>query len=283
MTDFLHPVLTPATLLMGECLALSQIVTPRDVAAALFTCNVFLTVHLTWRDVSSHADHLSFFQYVHGTKRVVPEALVLLRRLLASASSSKKALPESWLALDNVKAAAKLSVAPLTASALSEAAAWSDDFRCVTLFLWNLCFELNSLLSRLSALRTTIAVIKSYATLYTKNDSFTELLGVFVPVLDDLLTDTFPTEIHTALKSLREQIATAAKDLLASRQPLRLQEKKIVGLKMHNPRFDGAGRLPIDRKLHDIDRDRSELKKLQHLQRRETKVRRLVFSSASLM
>ena len=44
VSDFVHTVLTPVTLMLGECLALSRIQTARDVAAALFTCNVFLQV-----------------------------------------------------------------------------------------------------------------------------------------------------------------------------------------------------------------------------------------------
>lgn len=44
VSDFLHTVVTPAMLLMGQFLALSHVQTPKDVAAGLFICNVLYHV-----------------------------------------------------------------------------------------------------------------------------------------------------------------------------------------------------------------------------------------------
>eukprot|EP00899_Mesostigma_viride_P020533 jgi/Mesvir1/28481/Mv15901-RA.1 len=44
VTDARHPVLTPATLLLGQCLADSPLVCGRDLASALFLCSLLLHV-----------------------------------------------------------------------------------------------------------------------------------------------------------------------------------------------------------------------------------------------
>jgi len=54
VTDFVHIVTTPAQLLMGQFLAQSLIVAPRDIAAGLMICNIFLHVHVLAFDNDLH-------------------------------------------------------------------------------------------------------------------------------------------------------------------------------------------------------------------------------------
>eukprot|EP00899_Mesostigma_viride_P003652 jgi/Mesvir1/13288/Mv08670-RA.1 len=63
VTDARHPVLTPATLLLGQCLADSPLVCGRDLASALFLCSLLL--HMTG-----------------PAGRLCPEPLVFLTALL---------------------------------------------------------------------------------------------------------------------------------------------------------------------------------------------------------
>lgn len=274
VSDFHHPVVAPAQLMLGQYLAQCPVRGPRDVAACLMTAQTL-------------AD------YCRAAKRLAPELTLALEALAGQAFMapgkavpSKAALAQLWV-MPQIALAGEAGVPQLAwlrrgvAEAAAAAAAPPRSKKAKveppppqpspqTLVLTVLSYGAEAEQSAAQASDRVVGALCNLcaqaAAILDDSPAAPELLGR----LDDALgkaRERLPG--HASLGAAREAVAAARRGALAARRPMRLLDQSARSIKLIEPVFNENYR--FDKDGHDPDRQRAEVKKLKKLANRERK------------
>ncbi len=270
VSDFHHPVVAPAQLMLGQYLAQCPVRGPRDVAACLMTAQTL-------------AD------FCRAAKRLAPELSLALEALADQAfmapakAPSKAALAQLWV-LPQIALAGEAGVPQLawlrrgvSESATVAAAPRSKKAKVhppqpspQTLSLSMLSYGTEAEQSGAQASERVVGALCNLcaqaAAILDDSPAAPELLGR----LDDALgraRERLPS--HDAVVAAHEAVASARRAALAARRPMRLLDQSARSIKLIEPVFNENYR--FDKDGHDPDRQRAEVKKLKKLANRERK------------
>jgi len=298
VSDFRHAVVTPALLLMGQCLAQCPIRRPSDIVKGLFLCNLFLS-------------------YLKDSKRYCPEAICFLINLLkhSSASVAIEKRPNSTHLANDLPVASFLKI-PRASSTFDEQVRFAsgdlesrkeaiiqkktennaEEYKGIfvdtrkniqleeelksSFHFWRLFSGTLSSISRrdyyhsiefrFTALYMSIMLLSKFAHLYSDKASFQEIFFPAKEYLSILSKDDvkLPFKLKEAIRSLHIFLDTTCNNCIRIRQPLQWCAKKLPQLKMLNPRFQETYSI---RKDYDRNTERAERKKLRNSYKKELK------------
>ncbi|GFP87290.1 nucleolar protein 14 [Phtheirospermum japonicum] len=242
-SDFRHPVMTPAILLMSEYLMRCPIVSGRDVAIGSFLCSMVLSV-------SSQS------------QKFCPEALTFIQTMLMAALNNKQKFEASQLYhLMELK-----TLRPLLRIEERVDGINSLDF----LKIMDLPDESPYFTSdnfRASIIFAIIGNLKGFINIYKGFKSFPEIFLPISKVLHGLAEDNLiPDALKAEIKNIAEQIENKSEEYHLLRQPLRYRKKKII--KTIIPKFEENF---VKGRDYDPDRERAERKKLKKKLKQEAK------------
>ncbi|GLJ38313.1 hypothetical protein SUGI_0780240 [Cryptomeria japonica] len=250
-SDFRHVVMTPAILLMSECLMRCPVNCGRDIAVGTFLCSMLLSV-------------------TREARRFCPEAINFVHALLISAVATKTLdnraelkhkLPtfmlehlgfRPWLCLSS-----RVSVLPrpLDFAAIMEAGDNSP------------LFESNTY--RVGIIYSVIETLRGFVNIYHDIASFPEVFATFVPLLHEVAKENnIPESLQTIITGIAHLISEKIEEHHMLRQPLRMRMQKPVPIKQFNPRFEENF---VHGRDYDPDRERAQRKKLQRQIKQEAK------------
>ncbi|KAM7487525.1 hypothetical protein LguiB_025009 [Lonicera macranthoides] len=244
-SDFRHAVMTPAILLMCECLMRCPIVSGRDIAIGSFLCSMVLSVS-------------------KQSRKFCPEAIMFLRTLLMAASDRKTGPCEDseLYHLMELKALRPLlcirgciddEISPLDFLALIDLPEDSPYF--------------NSDNFRASMLAAVIETLRGFVNIYEGFNSFPE---IFMPISKLLLglEEYVPDALKVKIRDIAELIEKKGYEHHTLRRPLQMRKQKPVPIKLLNPKFEENF---VKGRDYDPDRERAEMRKMKKLIRREAK------------
>ena len=246
-SDFRHPVLAGAALLLGQYLARCEVRSSRDAAVGVVVAT--LAVRLA-----------------SASRRYVPEAVSFLSALVHASAARGDAALEGlsaqsahqvggpWLFTTSAAAA---SSAPLSLSLVLQTEAEDAWFQSAAM--------------RASALCASLHVLATAAEGATALPAAAALLAPVRAAVARLRAARFA---QPALQGRMEAAAlavSAACDRAASavHPPLQLQTRKAEAIKVFNPRFEEDGY--VKGRNYDVDRERSEARRLKKTVAREAK------------
>ncbi|KNC95834.1 uncharacterized protein SPPG_08777 [Spizellomyces punctatus DAOM BR117] len=232
-SDLVHPVVTPAMILIGQYLALCPVVKGRDAAVGLFLCEVV-------------------YEYETLSKRYVPEVINFFGNLLSL-----------LLPLEEHTTQAEFPTAPILEPNVTSLRIkdWSETL--TPLSLASLCPQ--SEIHNLSLLNTSLHLLTRFAKLYTDTSTFSTIFSPFLPLLNRIP----PSPLSTPAEKAINTIITISKTAPLKRRPLLLQKHKPIPIQTYVPKFDTH--YSIDRKKRDPNRERAEKAKLKNEYKKEYK------------
>lgn len=232
-SDFSHPVVQPAILLIGQYLAQSRIRGVPDLASGLFLCSIAL-------------------QYEAMSKRLVPEVvnfvasaiLCLLKRRKDAVASPYPTL----IACDIAQISFVEAHRPANFAAALEGSNQSQ--------------------SKADLLAVSLQLISTLATMYSSSTAFIEM---FKPVLA-VLEGSHSAKLAPGLKTLFQQTKDTLSRQLGfasdARQPLTLQDHKPIPIASYAPKFEDDF---APGKHYDPDVERNAAAKLKAEYKKERK------------
>ncbi|KAI8998168.1 nucleolar protein 14 [Gaertneriomyces semiglobifer] len=243
-SDLVHPVLTPAMLLMGEWLAFKPIKAVRDAAIGLILCEMLLE-----------------FQAL--SKRLVPEVVNYLSVLLAlMLPISEEPIANSPVApilnpgFDDIRIS-KWNREPMNLS-LSQVLDSSEKVS-----------SLDEKELKISLLHTVLRLLARIAKLYRELPSYGEIISPFLPVLRVISNEKLHPRLAETLTSLLSDLEASINTATLKRRPLLLQKFAPVAIQTYVPKF--STHYSVDRKARDPDKERNDKKKLAHEYKKEFK------------
>ncbi|XP_071827563.1 nucleolar protein 14-like isoform X2 [Apostichopus japonicus] len=248
-SDFKHCVITPTLLFMGEILSQCPVRSHLDIAKGIFICNTFM-------------------QYVHLSKRIVPEVINFLHGLLFLSKAKKdpgrldQVLPpfkpigkhNNYLVLtedrSSVTTCPAFNISDIFSTSHDLSHLDNDDFR-----IW--------------AMNLTLHLLLEFLKMYENQDSCVEL---FAPIktalkLEWLTIRKYPERTQELHKTLLEEV-----DALDGKQKRALERtrKRPVSLKMFEPKFEDNYD-PTRKDKSAGNKEKNEVRKLVHKHRQEMK------------
>ncbi|GMH26188.1 hypothetical protein Nepgr_028031 [Nepenthes gracilis] len=245
-SDFRHPVMTPAVLLMCEYLMRCPILCGRDMAVGSFLCSMVLLV-------------------TNQTHKFCPEALTFLKALLMAAihRDSRSCQETEFYHILEFKVPRSLlciqehvdEIIPL------------DFLEIMNLPEDSSFFSSDSF--RASMLVSLVETLKGFVDVYGELRAFPE---IFLPISRLLLEvaeqPNLPSLLQDELRCLAQLITKKADEHHKPRRPLQFRKQKPVPIKLLNPKFEENF---VKGRDYDPDRERSECRKLNKLLKREAK------------
>ncbi|KAG9140132.1 hypothetical protein Leryth_015745 [Lithospermum erythrorhizon] len=248
-SDFRHVVMTPAILLMCEYLMRCPIKSGRDVAIGSFLCSLVLSVS-------------------KQSLKFSPEAIVFLRTMLTAALNEKNrpSLDSQLLHLMEIK-----SVGPLLHIQSSVEEINSLDFCSLMDMLESEDSPYFSSVSfRASVLAANIETLNGFITIYDQMNSFPEIFSPISNLLHKLVDQKYmPDALKDRMGEVARLIDTKIEEHHKLRLPLQMRKKKILPIKLYEPKFVEEGY--VKGRDYDPDRERAEQKKLKKLLKQEAK------------
>lgn len=245
-SDFRHPVMTPAVLLICEYLMRCPITTGRDIAIGSFLCSMLLSV---------------FKQ----SRKFCPEPIIFIKTLLLATTESRHISCEDsqsfhFMELKDLKPLLCIHETVDRISAL-------NFFKIIEMPEDSHFFTSDSF--RASVLVTAIETLQGYINAYEGLSSFPE---IFLPVLK-LLTEiaeqsNTPNALREKINVVAGVIKLKADECHALRRPLQMRKQKPVPIKLLNPVYRENYFKGID---YDPDFERAERRKLEKEVKREAK------------
>ncbi|CAI9096424.1 OLC1v1032571C1 [Oldenlandia corymbosa var. corymbosa] len=245
-SDFRHPVMTPATLLICEYLTRCQITSGRDILIGSFLCSLMLSI-------------------VKQSRKFCPEVLTFIRTVLASASDKTDGTPadhqlnhlmeikvlEPLLCIKSpVKEINSLNFLMLMELPDNSRQFSSDDFRA-------------------GVLAAITEALKGFVNIYEGYNSFPEIFLPISKLLSKLADqDHMPETLQISLRDVLQLIEKKTEEHHTFRKPLQMRKKKPVPVKMLAPKFEENF---VKGRDYDPDRERAERKKLKKQVNRERK------------
>ncbi|XP_057721840.1 uncharacterized protein LOC130935927 [Arachis stenosperma] len=244
-SDFRHPVMTPAILLMCEYLMRCRIVSGQDIAIGSFLCSMLLSVF-------------------RQSRKFCPEAIMFLQAALIAAAESNishadsqayqlmelKALKPVLCICETVNEISPLNFFHIMDMPEDSSIYSSDNFRA-------------------SVLVAVIETLQGYVEVYEGLSSFPE---IFLPILRILFEiseqKNMPNALTEKIKDVTELIKANIDKHHTLRRPLQMRKQKPVPIKLLNPKFEENY---VKGRDYDPDRERAEMRKLKRQLKREAK------------
>ncbi|WRT67141.1 uncharacterized protein IL334_004107 [Kwoniella shivajii] len=244
-SDFSHPVVAPAVLLIGQYLGQSRIRSTSDLASGLFLCSLLA-------------------QYEALSKRILPEAvnfvassiLVLLpRRKGFEANPTYPDAKSNDVDLYISQIAAIVPDQPVNISEAINSA--SSDLRPE---------QDERVKANLLAVAFSLAPI--YATMYASSEAYIELVQPLARVMEGSRVAKLSPELGAMHAASYTSIARSLNHARAARRPLTLQAHKPIPIASHAPKFEENF---APGKHYDPDVERNATAKLKALYKKERK------------
>ncbi|KAJ8570043.1 hypothetical protein K7X08_006620 [Anisodus acutangulus] len=242
-SDFRHCVMTPAILLMCEYLMRCPIICGRDIATASFLCSLLLSV-------------------IKQSQKFCPEAIVFIQTLLMAALDKQE--QSKNLQLNNLMEIKELG--PLLCIRSSNVDMDSLDFlELMDLPEDSQYFDSDNY--RASMLVTVLETLQGFVNVYEELISFPEIFMPISKLLCKLAGENhIPDALREKIKDVSQLIDMKAQEHHMLRQPLKMRKKKLVPIRMVNPKFEENY---VKGRDYDPDRERAEMKKLKKRIKRE--------------
>ncbi|KAF7809015.1 nucleolar protein 14 [Senna tora] len=245
-SDFRHPVMTPAILLMCEYLMRCPILSGRDVAIGSFLCSMLLSI---------------FKQ----SQKFCPEAIIFLRTLLTAATESKSVSHEDSQFYHHVELKALRPL--LRIQETVDEICPLNFFKIIDMPDDSSFFSSDNF--RASVLVAVIETLQGYIKVYKGLSSFPEIFLPFLTSLHEIVEQkNIPNALRDKIKDAAELIKLKVDEHHTSRQPLRMRKQKPVPIKLLNPKFEEDF---VKGRDYDPDKERAEMRKLKKLLKREAK------------
>ncbi|KAJ8025447.1 Nucleolar protein 14 [Holothuria leucospilota] len=248
-SDFKHCVVTPALLFMGEILSQCHVRSLLDVTKGLFICNLFL-------------------QYVHLSKRIVPEVINFLHGMLFLSKQKKVAGK-----LDQVFPPFKPVGKHINYLVLSEDRSESTSCPAMKIKdLFNFSHNSSHLDNddfRIWATNLSLSLLREFLNMYKDQDSSFEL---FDPVRQALTEDWINVGQYPAsTKELHQNLLSDLDALKGkTKRALERTRRRPVCLKMFEPKFE-ENYDPTRKDKNTGDKEKDNIRKLVHKHRQEMK------------
>ncbi|BEJ18214.1 hypothetical protein CspHIS471_0704910 [Cutaneotrichosporon sp. HIS471] len=199
-SDFSHPVVQPAMLLMGQYLSQSRIRSTSDLASGLFMCSLVA-------------------QYEAESKRLMPEAINFLASSIRALLKRKKDAPfvRAYPNLVSGEMFLSMGVPP---------------HHPINLFSRSEPEQ-----TRSNLLAAALRLIQSFASLYSSLDAFVELFTPLSTVLSSSRTKLHP-DLKSLFSQTASQLENQLRLATTSRMPLTLQDHKPIPIASYAPKFE---------------------------------------------
>nr|XP_019002599.1 nucleolar protein 14 [Kwoniella mangroviensis CBS 8507]OCF66060.1 nucleolar protein 14 [Kwoniella mangroviensis CBS 8507] len=244
-SDFSHPVVAPAVLLIGQYLAQGRIRSTSDIASGLFLCSILA-------------------QYEVLSNRVLPEAVNFVASSILAILPRRKGFEVNKTYPDSKANDVDLYVDPSAAAAPQQPV--------------NLSQAINSAQSELSheqAEQTKVNLLvvafklsQTFATMYASSEAFIELIQPLAKVLEGCRVAKLSQEVKTLHAAAYTSLSRSLTHARASRRPLTLQAHKPIPIASHAPKFEENF---APGKHYDPDVERNASAKLKALYKKERK------------
>ncbi|KAF7729989.1 nucleolar complex protein 14 [Apophysomyces ossiformis] len=246
-SDLSHPVVTPATLFIGQALAQCRVQNEIDIGRGLF---LTLIIH----------------EYQTVSKRFVPEVLGFLQRLLVLLA------PKSVFE-DGVPGTFAMPTETAEVHIQDPQGDASKDIPSValeTLVTESLDDDEDSNEMRLSLFQGTLRMLEMYLQLYASTPALVEVFEPTLEVVTKALTVSWHPGVQTLLTTLSDRLERQIKFCKDKRgkTPLRMQQHRPIPIAQHLPKFEKG--YSMDRH-YDPDHERAQISKLQAQIKKEKK------------
>ncbi|CAK9782291.1 Nop14-like protein [Cutaneotrichosporon oleaginosum] len=200
-SDFSHPVVQPAMLLMGQYLSQSRIRSTADLASGLFLVSLIA-------------------QYEGESRRLVPEAVNFLASTILALLKRKKDARTVRAFPNLVAAELHLGAGVAPHHPVNLLSARTDGEQ-----------------ARSNLLAVSLRLIQSYGTLYASLDAFAELFSPLASVLSSSRIKLCP-ELKALFTQTSAQLENQLRLAMSSRAPLALQDHKPIPIASYAPKFE---------------------------------------------
>ncbi|WVF72153.1 hypothetical protein IAT40_006965 [Kwoniella sp. CBS 6097] len=240
-SDFSHPVVAPAVLLMGQYLAQSRIRSIADLASGLFLASLLA-------------------QYESLSNRLVPEAINFVASAILALLSRRTGFEANSTYPDSRAAEVDLFVDPTAAAVPSQPV--------------NLPAALNSTdkaeieQTKADLLAVAFSLAQTFATMYASSEAFVETISPVAKVLEGCRVAKLSQELKTLHATAYTALSRSLKHAKSSRRPLTLQSHKPIPIASYAPKFEEN--FAPDRH-YDPDVERNAAAKLKALYKKERK------------
>ncbi|WOO79724.1 putative nucleolar complex protein 14 [Vanrija pseudolonga] len=239
-SDFSHPVVQPAVLLIGQYLSQSRIRGIADVASGLFLCSVIS-------------------QYESMSKRLVPEVIDFVASSILALTKRKKDAADVTAYPSQVVSDIQMitSVAHKSPTDLLSALA-----------------ELDVEQNKADLLSVALQLVSTFANMYSSTDSFIELFRPLLAVLEGSRVSKLAPELRHLFDQTRSTLSRQIGFAVDARQPLTLQSHKPIPIASYTPKFEDDF-APGKHYDPDVERAASSKLKAQYKKERKGAIREL--------
>ncbi|KAH9811636.1 nucleolar protein 14 [Melampsora americana] len=251
-SDFSHPVVAPAVLIICQYLSQLQVKRYKDMMSGLFMCTLIL-------------------QYEALSKRLVPEAINFLLLSALRLTSSKLDITSISLPLPASEGTDTLMF-PLTEEVSASLEPQTLDL--VSLLTKEDCLDtpFPSEQDKVDTLDVILSLLANYSTLYTSSPQYTEVFSTVLSLIKRieghiLICEVTKIRLKELIETIEIQLATAKR--IRQLNPLRLQLHRPIPIKPQTPQFEST--FTPKQKEFNPDSAQVEVNKLKSLIKKEKK------------
>jgi len=212
VTDFKHPITTPANIYIHQCLADCKIKSLRDIAAALFLCTMAM-------------------HYNYEAKRFSPEVITILTKILHTVYATADEEEES-----NTEEVVRVNWLRLKKKDLNEKSTKTIDFS-------KFIIRNPQTKDKLSLVRCAISICKKYSEIFGPEfTSYSEAFDELRSTLETIVNSTIRPEheIYAEITQVIEHIRTTSEKCIAQRKRLLYLDVKPKAIPQFTPLIYGS-------------------------------------------
>ncbi|OCF35452.1 nucleolar protein 14 [Kwoniella heveanensis BCC8398] len=240
-SDFSHPVVAPAVLLMGQYLAQSRIRSVTDLASGLYLSSLLA-------------------QYESLSNRLVPEAVNFIASAILTLLPRKKGFEINSTYPDSKAVGADLFVSPTATAVPSQPVNLPAAL--------SLTGEDDVGQTKADLLAVAFSLAQTFTTMYASSDAFVEMMSPVAKVLEGCRVSKLSQELKTLHAAAFTALTRSLRHAKSSRRPLTLQAHKPIPIASYAPKFEEN--FAPDRH-YDPDVERNAAAKLKALYKKERK------------
>ncbi|WVQ71682.1 hypothetical protein IAR50_001223 [Cryptococcus sp. DSM 104548] len=243
-SDFSHPVVAPAVLLMGQYISQSRVRKLSDVASGLFVCSLLV-------------------QFEAQSKRILPEVVNFVASTILMLLPRKKAFTSIQTYPDITAPSLSLHIKETPSDPLTTPV---DLIPIIGPIESEDKLETES--QKCSLLLVALRLVNKLASMYVGTPAFAELMNPVKQVLEGSRTGVLPDGLKGVYKESLKTLSRTLTNSLVSRRPLALQAHKPIPIASHTPKFEENYAIGHH---YDPDVERNASAKLKALYKKEQK------------
>ncbi|WWC69462.1 uncharacterized protein I206_103402 [Kwoniella pini CBS 10737] len=244
-SDFSHPVVAPAVLLMGQYLGQSRIRSTSDLASGLFLCSILS-------------------QYESLSNRILPEAVNFVASSILSLLPRRKGFEVNTTYPDSKANDVNLYVDSSATAVPKQPVNLPEAINSAHADLSSEQVEQ----TKVDLLVVAFKLSQTFATLYSSLEAFIEIIEPLTKVIEGSRVAKLSQELKTIHASTYNSLIRSLKHSKASRRPLTLQSHKPIPIASYAPKFEENF---APDKRYDPDVERNATSKLKALYKKERK------------